>query len=63
MAKLIHFVNEHENKEFVVIFTSDKPDTSEFATGGYVEKRSVEIVGDVTLFPIERALIDEATAF
>ncbi len=58
MAKLAHFTESDGEKEFVVIFTDDNPDTSEYTDGGFELARMVDVDGDVTMFPTDRELRD-----
>ncbi len=57
MAKLAHFTEIDGNGEFVVIFNTDTPDTSDYEIG-YKLERMVDIHGDVTMFPTDRELVD-----
>lgn len=58
MAKLARFSEANGSGEFVVIFNSNDPDTSEYTEGGATLDEMVTILDDVTLFPTDRELRD-----
>lgn len=55
MATIAHFTEIDGNGEFVVIFDTDEPDTSEYE-GEYELARKVTFDGDVSIFPCDREL-------
>lgn len=58
MAQLARFTSDGGDKEFVVIFGEDEPDTSEYTDGGFSLAEMVPIDGEVTTFPCDRELSD-----